>query len=47
MHGGSVTRAISGRYYDALREREFAYDGMLLGRRLPAEAWDAPVYAEA
>jgi flavorubredoxin len=35
MHGGSLTREAIPRYTEALRERPFAYDGTLLGRRVP------------
>lgn len=37
MHGGTLTRAALPAYVRALREREFAYRGLLLGREvLPA-----------
>ena len=34
MHGGSFERAAFGKYAAALRENEFAYHGMLLGREI-------------
>jgi flavorubredoxin len=34
MHGGSFERAAFGKYCTALRKREFAYNGMLLGREI-------------
>lgn len=36
MHGGTLTSEIAPRYYRALREEEFAYRGMLLGREISA-----------
>lgn len=38
MHGGTLTRASLPAYARALREGEFAYDGVLLGRELRAAA---------
>src|SRR5262249_11161413 len=38
MHGGSFKSDIAPRYYEALREQPFAYEGMLRGRELPIEA---------
>lgn len=38
MHGGSLTRDIAPRFYRALHEEPFAFDGMLRGRRLPGAA---------
>jgi flavorubredoxin len=38
MHGGSFKREVARRYYQALREQPFAYDGLLSGRQLPIEA---------
>lgn len=35
MHGGSFTRELAPRFYRALREEQFAFDGMLRGRLLP------------
>jgi flavorubredoxin len=37
MHGGTLTRDALPAYVAALREKEFAYDGWLLGRELPTE----------
>jgi flavorubredoxin len=37
MHGGTLTRESLPSYVAALREKEFAYDGWLLGRELPTE----------
>ena len=37
MHGGTLTRESLPAYVTALREKEFAYDGWLLGRELPSE----------
>jgi hypothetical protein len=36
MHGGSLTREAIPRYTRALREKDFAFDGRLFGRELPA-----------
>jgi flavorubredoxin len=36
MHGGSLTRETIPRYTRALREKDFAFDGRLFGRELPA-----------
>ena len=38
MHGGSFKREVAPRYFRALREGPFAYQGMLRGRELPIEA---------
>jgi hypothetical protein len=38
MHGGSFKREVAPRYYLALREQPFAYDGMVSGRQFPIEA---------
>ncbi len=38
MHGGSFTRQLAPRFYQALREEPFAYNGVLRGRELPIEA---------
>ncbi len=38
MHGGSFKRELSPRFYQALREQPFAYDGTLRGRKIPIEA---------
>ena len=38
MHGGSFKREVAPRYFRALREEPFAYQGMLRGRELPIEA---------
>jgi len=38
MHGGSFKRELAPSFYQALREQELAYDGMLRGRELPIEA---------
>ena len=35
MHGGTLTRAALPPYIKALRDQEFAYRGILLGRELP------------
>ena len=35
MHGGSFAGSLAPRFYRALREEPFAYQGMLMGRRLP------------
>ena len=35
MHGGSLVGEVLPAYTAALREREFAFDGRLLGRELP------------
>ncbi len=35
MHGGSFTRELAPRFYEALRDESFAYTGMVLGRQLP------------
>jgi flavorubredoxin len=37
MHGGTLTRESFPSYVSALREKEFAYDGWVLGRELPTE----------
>lgn len=36
MHGGSLTGAALPRYTQALRDHDFAYDGVLLGREVEA-----------
>jgi flavorubredoxin len=38
MHGGSFTREIAPKFYTALRNEPFAYNGMILGRALPTRA---------
>lgn len=38
MHGGSFKRELASRFYVALQEQPFAYEGMLRGRELPIEA---------
>jgi flavorubredoxin len=38
MHGGTLTGAALPRYTQALREHDFAYDGVLLGREVEAQA---------
>jgi flavorubredoxin len=38
MHGGTLAREAIPAYVSALREKEFAFDGWLLGRELPTEA---------
>ena len=38
MHGGSFKREVAPRFFRALREEPFAYQGMLRGRELPIEA---------
>jgi hypothetical protein len=38
MHGGSFRREEFSRYARALRENEFAYHGMLLGREIAKAA---------
>ena len=38
MHGGTLTREALAPYGRALREKDFAYRGMLLGRELPVAA---------
>jgi hypothetical protein len=38
MHGGSLTREAPRPYITALRENEYAYAGMVLGRRLEFDA---------
>jgi flavorubredoxin len=38
MHGGTLTREALPSYLSALREKDFAYHGWLLGRELPTEA---------
>jgi flavorubredoxin len=35
MHGGSLGADIAPRYFDALRQHRFWYDGRLFGRKLP------------
>jgi hypothetical protein len=35
MHGGSLTAEALPDYVQALREQPFAFDGRLLGRKLP------------
>ena len=35
MHGGSLTQAILPRYYDALRNHPFWFQGKVFGRQLP------------
>lgn len=37
MHGGSFTRKLASRFYQALRENPFAYCDTLLGRQLQVE----------
>jgi flavorubredoxin len=37
MHGGVLTADVLPRYIEALREKEFAYAGWLLGRELPTQ----------
>jgi flavorubredoxin len=37
MHGGTLTREAVPAYVAALREKEFAFEGWLLGRELPRE----------
>lgn len=37
MHGGSFTAELAPRFYRALREEPFAYNGLLLGRQLSGE----------
>ena len=37
MHGGSIPAEQIGRYFQALRENEFAYEGKLLGRELDCD----------
>jgi len=37
MHGGSFTRELAPRFYRALREEQFGYCGMLLGRDLQSQ----------
>jgi flavorubredoxin len=37
MHGGTLTRESLPAYVAALREKQFAYDGWVLGRELPTE----------
>jgi hypothetical protein len=36
MHGGSLVRSVAGPYFKALREQEYAYRGLLLGREVGA-----------
>jgi hypothetical protein len=36
MHGGTLTREAAPAYVRALREEEFAYRGLLLGREIPS-----------
>ena len=38
MHGGTLVKEIAPRYYTALREKEFAFQGKLLGREIPVGA---------
>jgi len=38
MHGGSFSRELAPRFYRALREEPFAFNGMLRGRQLPIDA---------
>jgi flavorubredoxin len=38
MHGGTLTKEIAPRFYRALRERQFAFQGKLLGREIPVGA---------
>jgi glyoxylase-like metal-dependent hydrolase (beta-lactamase superfamily II) len=38
MHGGSLTRDAARPCITALREKEYAYEGMVLGRPLPFDA---------
>ena len=42
MHGGSLPREARAPYVEALREQEFAYGGMLLGRELAVPAAARP-----
>jgi len=35
MHGGSLPAEVAHRYAEALREETYAFDGRLMGRRLP------------
>ena len=35
MHGGSLSQQVASNYVQALRAQPFAFDGRLLGRRLP------------
>jgi flavorubredoxin len=37
MHGGSFTRELASKFYRALQEEPFAYEGVLLGRDLRAQ----------
>jgi flavorubredoxin len=37
MHGGTLTRESLPAYVSALREKDFAYEGWLLGRELPSD----------
>jgi flavorubredoxin len=45
MHGGSMRRTDATPYMNALREQEYAYRGLLLGRELPASPERALVAA--